>query len=92
MPKKQIGGPVATVVIVIAVILLLGAGYFYLNKDYMGKESEARKLNAPGVLSKDYNPKNGPFPGNSTVPAPQSQGGAASGIGQPPAGAKIPGN
>lgn len=95
MSKKQIGGPVVTVVIVVVVLLFLGFGYYYMNKDSMGKEGEARKLNAPGVLSKDYNPKLGPFPAGNGPGQPGpivTPGGQVSGAGAPPPGAKVPGN
>jgi hypothetical protein len=71
MRDKQIGGPVATAVIVVVVLIAVGFGYFFVNKGSLGKEVEPKKYNRPGVVPEGANPNIGPFP-NNTPPGQQT--------------------
>jgi hypothetical protein len=74
MGNKQVGGPVITAVIVVVVLLVVGLGYFFLNKDHIGKEAEAKKAGMPGVVPPGADPKKGPFP-SDTLPNGQKMPG-----------------
>jgi len=83
---KQIGGPMATAAIALIVLLAIGIGYFYMNKDHMGKGAEAVKYNKPGQMPAGADPKVGPFP-SDTLPNGQKSPGGYQAPGVPKQGA-----
>ena len=91
MGGKQIGGPVAAAILVVVALLVVGFGYYFLNKDHMGKEAEARKAGRPGVVPQGADPNMGPFPSDTRPDGVKMAPGTVPGVGAVPQGAAPPG-
>ena len=74
MREKDINGPIAIGGIALAVLLIGGLLYFFLNKDSLGAKGQPKPYSMPGQIPQGARTDIGPFPSTTRPDGRQMTG------------------